>query len=318
MSVARALGGALSFVIAEPSLWLLGSAGFLVRGGVALLALPILTLPSPVGIATLLGPAVVNSGRLEGPLLAAVVGALAFIGILCVGGLIAGAWIEIALFESFMGDPETAALRADRVASAGLPPLAALVGVEVVALLPVLAAAYATVGAIVEAVRAEILLPGDLAVPLPVRAAAEAAGPLLLLAASLVLAEALNGALSRRVLLGRRVPAFPVRRARSAGRHVLGTVATSVAGWLLAIAVLVPTMVLLLITWAGANEALLNAALADLELGAPTVVSIAASLLFVAAWLGAIVLGGILSALRGALWTGHALSGQGGWTEGGN
>src|SRR3972149_6684624 len=114
VSVARRGGAALSVVVAEPSLWLLGSAGFLVRGGLVLLALPIVTLPSPVGITTLLGPAVVNTGRLEGPLLAAVAAGLLLVAGLCLAGLFAAAWIDAALFERFVADPHTARLPARR------------------------------------------------------------------------------------------------------------------------------------------------------------------------------------------------------------
>src|SRR3989304_449023 len=99
VSVARMVGAALSVVVAEPSLWLLGSAGFLVRGGLVLLALPIVTLPSPGGITTLLGPAVVNTGRLEGPLLAAVAAGLLLAAGLCPAGLFPPAWVHAGPFE---------------------------------------------------------------------------------------------------------------------------------------------------------------------------------------------------------------------------
>jgi len=310
------VGAALSVVVAEPSLWLLGSAGFLVRGGLVLLVLPIWTLPSPVGITTLLGPAVVNTGRLEGPLLAAVAAGLVLVAGLCLAGLFAAAWIDAALFERFVADPETAELRAGRRLPQGWRrPIAALVGVEVVALLPAMAAAAVSLGRIVQVVREEILLPGDLAVPLPLRAAAGAAWPLTLLVAALVLAEALNGVLSRRVLLRGVEGAEP---GRPLGRRLLGAVATAATGWLLAVAVLAPAMIAVFIAWAGARDAYLTGAVIDFERVAATVGAIGATLLFVAVWTGTLLLGGVVSALRAALWSGSALTARGDWTTGGD
>ena len=74
MTLGRRLVAALEAAVSDPGAWPLGMLGFLVRGGFVVLALPILTLPSPVGLATLLGPAVISTGRLDGPLLALLVG----------------------------------------------------------------------------------------------------------------------------------------------------------------------------------------------------------------------------------------------------
>lgn len=320
MSAARAVGAALATVVAEPSLWLLGSAGFLVRGGLLLLALPIWTLPSPVGIATLLGPAVVSTGRLEGPLLAVAAAGLLLVAGLCLAGLFAAAWIDAALFERFVADPETAGLRGGRRLREGWRrPIVALAGVALLALLPAVAAAAVSLGRIVEVVREEILLPGDLAVPLVLRAAAGAAGPLTLLVVALVLAEALNGVLSRGVLLrGLEGPGPGRPLGRRLGRQVLGAVATAVGGWLLTMAVLVPAMSAVLIAWSGARDAYLAGALTDFERLAAVAMAIGATLLLVTVWTGTLLLGGVVSALRAALWTASALTARGDWTGGGD
>ena len=42
------VGTAAAVVVADPVLWLLGIVGFGVRGGLVLLTLPVLTIPSPV------------------------------------------------------------------------------------------------------------------------------------------------------------------------------------------------------------------------------------------------------------------------------
>ena len=48
----------------RPSLWIVALCGFLARGGIALLALPIVPLPSTVGLATLVGPTSVTAAGL--------------------------------------------------------------------------------------------------------------------------------------------------------------------------------------------------------------------------------------------------------------
>ncbi|MDQ3937451.1 MAG: hypothetical protein M3253_02080, partial [Chloroflexota bacterium] len=50
-----ALGSALAVVAGQPSLWLLGALGFAGRGGVLLLAIPMLVLPTPIELRILVG-----------------------------------------------------------------------------------------------------------------------------------------------------------------------------------------------------------------------------------------------------------------------
>jgi hypothetical protein len=77
-------------------------------------------------------------------------------------------------------------------------------------------------------------------------------------------------------------------------------------------------MIAVLIAWAGARDAYLSGALTDVERVAATVMAIGATLLFVAAWTGTLLLGGVVSALRATLWTGSALTARGDWTPGGH
>ena len=51
---------ALLVTLARPSTWVLALAAFLVRGGILVLCLPIVILPTPVGIANLVGPTLVD------------------------------------------------------------------------------------------------------------------------------------------------------------------------------------------------------------------------------------------------------------------
>jgi len=58
MSWGAGLAAALLVILPRPASWIVGLAAFLVRGGILLFLLPIVVLPSPVGLANILGPTV--------------------------------------------------------------------------------------------------------------------------------------------------------------------------------------------------------------------------------------------------------------------
>jgi len=59
VSRGAALGDALLVILASPATWPLALAAFLLRGGLLVVALPILVLPTPVGLGNLLGPTLI-------------------------------------------------------------------------------------------------------------------------------------------------------------------------------------------------------------------------------------------------------------------
>jgi hypothetical protein len=60
VSSSRVLISALLVTLATPTTWPLALAAFLLRGGIILVALPILVLPSPVGLGNAFGPALTS------------------------------------------------------------------------------------------------------------------------------------------------------------------------------------------------------------------------------------------------------------------
>lgn len=288
-------------VVADPGAWLLGSAGFLVRGGIVLLVAPIWAAPSPVGISVLVGPQIIDTGRLTGTaFIAAFIGVAALV-LLAAGAVLASAWLEAATFDRLGQDPEAAAFAGVDGPAARPRRLRMLAAVQVLALVPVAFAALVAAGPIADAVRTEVLLPTDLTMPLVLRAARLAVGPLAILVASIVLAEVLSGWLSRRVLLagvGRRRPISPI----GAVRAVAAILGASIGGWLIAGVVLLPALGAVVVAWDGVRRAWLDAPFdashVSADLGAA-----AATMLFVAVWVGALLLSGVVSAVRGALWT---------------
>jgi hypothetical protein len=99
---------ALAAVLAHPSWWTIALAGFLVRGGIILVALPILTLPTTAGLTTALAPTLeaIYLGRptLEGAVIAIAV-IFAVLGGLTLAGL-TGAWLDLALVREAAGDDD--------------------------------------------------------------------------------------------------------------------------------------------------------------------------------------------------------------------
>jgi len=92
VSRGAALAGALLATLATPATWPLALAAFLLRGGLLLVALPIVVLPSPVGLGNLLAPTlmtVVFQGLSVG--VVAIIGliVLAMVAWIVVGGLVA-------------------------------------------------------------------------------------------------------------------------------------------------------------------------------------------------------------------------------------
>lgn len=295
MTIGRRFVAALEAAIADPGAWPLGMLGFLVRGGLVIMALPILTLPSPVGLATLLGPAVISTGRLDGPLLALIVGSsLALLAIV-------GCALVLAAFEQ-------ASLHARWGRPARMPPrtaLGRLIALELVAIGPLALVVALTLPTIVDEVRAELLLPGDLAVPLMVRLIARTLLPLAALVAAILVAEAIDGSLSRRVVIEQ-------RRRRSPGRGLISVVASAALGWFATLFVLVPGLAITGATWEAARVAW--SGLASDPTSSETALASVATVAMVAVWIGVLWLCGIASILRAHLWSSR-VGVAGDWTS---
>ena len=183
--------------------------------------MPILTLPSPVGVGTILGPAVVSSGRIEGPLRSLlIVATTAFAVIVAMAVLLAA--VAQSLLHERWGIPG---------ATAGRAVVGRLAAGEILALGPLAAAIALTSARIVDDVRSELLLPGDLTVSFAARVVARSALPLGVLVGALLVTEALDGLLSRRVLVRDRRPLGGLLALAS----VIGT---ATVGWLMTLVVL--------------------------------------------------------------------------------
>lgn len=100
----------LSFVasLGRPEWWVMALAAFLVRGGIVLVVLPLVSLPTVAQVSTMLAPAV-ETAVLGGQTLAgALLGGLLLAGALIALGLcgLAGAWFDLALTREAREDED--------------------------------------------------------------------------------------------------------------------------------------------------------------------------------------------------------------------
>jgi len=95
MSRGVALGGGLRVTLVTPATWPLALAAFLIRGGIVLLVLPIVVLPSPVGLGDALGPTLTAVALGSPPPEAFIGGGLAVAGVVL--WLFGGGWLAAAL-----------------------------------------------------------------------------------------------------------------------------------------------------------------------------------------------------------------------------
>ena len=323
-------GIAAAAAAADPGAWLLGLLGFLARGGIALVLLPILSIPSPVLLSMLFRGEVGAIGRGELRLIAIGVGIV--LSIVAIVGVVISAYADLGLAERFVHDPETAELRGGRE-PAGLSPahrrslLWWVASVQAIALLPVIGVVSMLVESIVRATSDELITPSTTQLPLVARVV-PAIGPQLLIAAVvLVLVESLSSLATRRLMLrawslppeaadlagtagtAAQAPPSEARVAlRGAGRLLRSpgrVVATALTGWVAIALVVGFVIVVSLLAWGTARDVLIEGTVSS-----DPVTFLVGSLLvalFVAVWLGGLGLIGFASALRSGLWTADAV-----------
>jgi len=95
VSRGAALTGALLITMATPATWPLALAAFLLRGGILLVTIPIVVLPTPVGLGNVLAPWItpLALGSITVAFVAVSVGAV----VLVLGWLVLGGWTAAAL-----------------------------------------------------------------------------------------------------------------------------------------------------------------------------------------------------------------------------
>ena len=307
----RAMAAATRLAAGRPRMWAFALLAFLARGGLVALVIPMLVLPSFIGIANTVGPTSVTAAG-PTPRLVALIAAWCGIALVAiVGGTLVAAAAEVALHRAALA-PGTggaagwgvafpsrwvAAVVPDAVET---PPARGVVRrvavARLVLLAPVALALVAAVPGWVEVAYQELLLPTNLAVPLPLRVIAGSPIAALVVVVAWLLAEVVGGLAARRIALdGSSVAgalgAAAGQVARDPGSTLLA-LGLSIGGTL---AVLVPAVVVVGAAWDHARVALVDAT--D---GATVLLS---TLVLVVAWAACLGVAGIAAAWRSALWT---------------
>ena len=157
---------ALAATLSRPAWWSMALAAFLVRGGIFVVALPLLDLPTPAALESALAPtinALAFGGLTPGVLLGILVIATAAMTLLAVAGL-SGAWLDRAQLIEAATDEDL-----DLAWTPARTSIGDALALRLAAHLPTLAAlAYATFR-LIGAAYDELLAPGDAAVPLALR-----------------------------------------------------------------------------------------------------------------------------------------------------
>jgi hypothetical protein len=191
---------ALAFGLADPNTVLVALAGFLIRGGLLLLLIPSMVLPSVIGIAGITG---VDAFGIDGhptTLLFEIVAVLAVIAALwLLIAFLVGSLVDFWLVEAALSDDGSATDE-----PRPLPPFRVLVdlaSVRVLCLAPLVAALVWASSRLYTAAYNELTAPTDLATPLAVRVIERAADGVLVVCLAWLASEVVAAIAVRRVLL---------------------------------------------------------------------------------------------------------------------
>jgi hypothetical protein len=298
MTSGAVVSASLLAALANPTVWIIALAGFLLRGGIVLVLAPVVVIPSAVGLANAFGP-MLTTIVLGGPspqivvLLIAVIGA-AFIWLLGGGWLAAAFEAEtirrIALDDAPGSDPVVRPARGP-LGAAG-PILAA----RLVAALPFVVALAAGSMRLVDLTYRELTLPSEIGAALLVRVVRGAPDALFWMGLTWLLFEIWGAMAARRIVLAGDDPLPALGRSvLQALRRPVATLALAILPLAVLLVVLVPSAVASGTTWDAIRAELAGPA-------APLTVA-ALVLLFVLLWGAGLVLLGMVSAWRSAAWT---------------
>jgi hypothetical protein len=290
------LVAALSVTIARPSTWPLALGAFLLRGGMVLVLLPIVVLPTPVGVGNLLAPAVmsISLGALPWGLVIASVG----MGIGFAVWVVVGGWLAAAL-EGEGVRIVADATRDHLLATSRRRVAGRILAARLACLLPLGVALAAGTVRIVFVTYAELVLPSDATSPIAIRVLRDAPDVPLAVALTWMAGEIVAAVAARRIVLaGDGVgTSLRIAVARSV-RHPLSALARFWLPLLALVALLVADALIVSTAWQATGERLSHAQDPLGLLGAMVVVAI-----LVGSWLVGLLLIGLVTAWRAAVWT---------------
>jgi hypothetical protein len=302
VSLAAALTGALLTTLATPATWPLALAPFLLRGGFLVVLLPIVVLPSPVGLGNLLAPilmTIVFGGLSVDVVAIGVLGAIAVAAWIVVGGLIA-ATLE-AEGARLVARGEDSAEGSNPLAEAS-PPLGGravatrILVARIVAHAPSAAALLWGAVLLIDVAYAELTRPVDVASPILLRVFAGAPEVVVVFALVWASGEAVGGLAARRIALDGAATTGALRDAVAATfRHPLAVLAAFVIPTVGLVFVITTSSVAAAVAWSGVRVTMRSSD--ELVLGTMAV------LVFVSLWIVGLLLIAVTAAWRAAVWS---------------
>jgi hypothetical protein len=290
--------GAFVVTLVRPASWAFGLLTFLAGGGLVLAAWPILVLPTPTGLQNALGNPISSLvfGAPSATLLAMLVGGLLAALAVLAAGLLLGGWAE----RQLIGIAVEAAADEGIVGPApdleGAPGIVRIALVRVLALAPVGIALLLAWRPVYDVTYRELILPGNLATPLPIRVLGEVPWVLIGIAIAWLLGDAAAAVAVRRLVIERRpVPVAWLLGWADLLRRPHRVIPTALVGVSVLLLLTVPALFAAAIGWTRVRDVVLE--------GRDATTTLVALVIWVGTWLGALVLAGIGQAFRSATWT---------------
>lgn len=290
------LGHALAAPVEQPSLWLLGTLSFVLRGGIVVMLLPILVLPTQVEVRLMLGGSLGTTGFT--PSFWTILGAATIFSTgLVMAVLYALAQIEIAAFDRLNRDPDFDTGTPVRDPGARVRDLFVIDSLTLIALL---LAAVPLAAALGQVSFQEVLNPSSSA-PIFDRVVSQLTAPLALVAVAFPLIDSISATWVRGLLEGRSVGSALVGSVGAIVRRPLWFIATTLVAWAALGLAVAATYWALTVAWQATRATLLaTTSISDmLSSIAPLLVSVLLAGVFVCG----LAICGYVAGFRNALWT---------------
>jgi hypothetical protein len=300
-----------------PSTWPLALGAFLLRGGILLVALPIVVLPTPVGLGNVIAPALssIAFGSIPLGLVLVVVSIVAA----AVAWLVAGGWLAAALeaegtrlvaadedlapargqigagLASLVADPAPVVL-GPNASGGGAHTAARILAARLTAYLPLgVVLALGSVRLVLVTYR-ELTSPLDVTTPIVLRVLRGSPEVVIAVVVAWVVAEIVGAQAARHIVLSR-------ASVGGALRHALATLIRHPVSSLVRFSL--PTVVLLLALWPSALASAAGLDAIDAVLGGrPDPLGVLLTVVaFVSLWAVSLLLVGVICAWRAAVWT---------------
>lgn len=298
MNRGAVLGGALLVTLARPATWPLALATFLIRGGIVLFLIPIVVLPSPVGLANGLGPTVTSIAFGSVSLTIIAVGSAIGFGVVLV--LVLAGWLAAALegegSNLVAADEEVAGVRLVPVPPMTRHLAARILTVRLIANIPLgLTLVWGSIR-LVDLAYHELTSPSDVATPIVGRVVLGAPDVVGAIVLTWMFGQIIGAIAARRIVLYGISATVALRTAMAtAVRDPLASLARFWIPTFVLLAVLVPSAMAASAAWGAVAAALRD----PVDAGG----IVAATLIFVALWMIGLLLTGVVCAWRSAIWT---------------